>query len=105
LIFFIFGQVHEALIIIGWGTMLPMGVIIARYFKEFPMTFNEWYQFNIMLQSIGYILGTIGWGIGISLGNTSRQSTYKTQHILSTIVFTFTTIQVSPNHLICIFIE
>ncbi|XP_059437015.1 cytochrome b561 and DOMON domain-containing protein At3g25290-like [Corylus avellana] len=84
---------HEILIIIGWGTMLPMGVIVARYFKEFPMTCNEWYQLHIMLQSVGYILGTIGWAIGISLGNTSRQSAYKTQRILSTIVFTLTTIQ------------
>lgn len=97
LIFLSFGQGHEILIIIGWGTMLPMGVIVARYFKEFPTTCNEWYQLHIMLQSVGYILGTVGWAIGISLGNTSRQSAYKTQRILSTIVFTLTTIQVSPN--------
>ena len=97
LIFFSFEQVQMVLIIIGWGTILPIGVIIARYFKKFPMLSEEWYSFHIMFQSIGYIVGTIGWITGLCLGNTSKQYANKTQRILSIIVFTFITVQVSPN--------
>nr|XP_023891998.1 cytochrome b561 and DOMON domain-containing protein At3g25290-like [Quercus suber] len=53
------------LIVIGWGTFLPIGVIIARYFKKIPMLSKEWYSFHIIFQSIGYILGTIGWMLAI----------------------------------------
>ncbi|KAF5474842.1 hypothetical protein F2P56_006702 [Juglans regia] len=86
-------NVHGVLIIIGWGTMLPIGVMIARYFKNFPMRWKEWYSFHIMFQGIGYTLGTIGWGIGICLENTFRLHISKAQRVLSIIVFICTTIQ------------
>ena len=89
------------LIVIGWGTFLPIGVIIARYFKKIPMLSKEWYSFHIIFQSIGYILGTIGWVTGICLGNTSKQFANRTQRILSILVFTFLTVQVSSNFYLC----
>ncbi|XP_030970683.1 cytochrome b561 and DOMON domain-containing protein At5g35735-like [Quercus lobata] len=84
---------YMVLIVIGWGTFLPIGVIIARYFKKIPMLSKEWYSFHIIFQSIGYILGTIGWVTGICLGNTSQQFANRTQRILSILVFTFLTVQ------------
>lgn len=92
-----FWQVQGVLIIIGWGTMLPIGVMIARYFKNFPIAWSEWYSVHIIFQGIGYTLGTIGWGIGICLENTLRLHISKAQRVLSIIVFICTTIQVSPN--------
>ncbi|KAB1221757.1 hypothetical protein CJ030_MR2G028592 [Morella rubra] len=80
-------NVRGALILIGWGTILPVGVMIARYSKTFPTTCKEWPSLHITFQSIGYVVGTIGWGFGIRRGNT------KALRILSIIVFTFTTIQ------------
>nr|XP_023892007.1 cytochrome b561 and DOMON domain-containing protein At3g25290-like [Quercus suber] len=84
---------YMILIVIGWGTFLPIGVIIARYFKKIPMLSKEWYSFHIIFQSIGYILGTIGWVTGICLENTSKQFANRIQRILSILVFTFLTVQ------------
>ncbi|EXB77048.1 hypothetical protein L484_014174 [Morus notabilis] len=86
---------HRILIIVGWGTLLPVGVVIARYFQKYPMQWNEWYSFHIMFQSTGYVLGTIGWLIGILAGITSPKQLHadKPDRILGIIIFTFTTIQ------------
>lgn len=91
-------QAHWILSIIGWGTLLPVGVIIARYFRKYPMQWNEWYPFHIMCQSVGYALGTLGWLIGILAAITSPKQLHaaNSSRILSIIIFTFTTIQVSP---------
>ncbi|PON52130.1 Cytochrome b561 and DOMON domain-containing protein [Parasponia andersonii] len=80
--------------IIGWGTLLPVGAIIARYFSKFPILWNEWYSFHILCQSTGYVLGTTGWLIRILVGNSSKQHTeHKSHRILGIIIFTLTTIQ------------
>ncbi|KAK2644544.1 hypothetical protein Ddye_019739 [Dipteronia dyeriana] len=83
---------HGILNIIGWGTLLPVGAIIARYLRKLEL-YDEWYPLHILCQSSGYLLGTLGWGIGLWLGNSSKQYTLKTHRILSILVFTFSTIQ------------
>ncbi|TXG46953.1 hypothetical protein EZV62_026247 [Acer yangbiense] len=85
---------HGILNIIGWGTLLPVGAIIARYLRKFPLElYNEWYPLHVLCQSSGYLLGTLGWGIGLWLGNSSKQYTLKTHRILGIFVFTFSTVQ------------
>ncbi|KAK3188436.1 hypothetical protein Dsin_027997 [Dipteronia sinensis] len=85
---------HGILNIIGWGTLLPVGAIVARYFRKFPLElYDQWYPLHILCQSSGYLLGTLGWGIGLWLGNSSKQYTLKTHRILGILVFTFSTIQ------------
>ncbi|KAM6585679.1 hypothetical protein CsatB_012681 [Cannabis sativa] len=86
---------YVILIIIGWGILLPVGVIIARYFSKFPIHLNEWYSYHIMCQSIGYVLGTLGWLIGILIDHTSKQHSHelRSHQILGIIIFTLTTIQ------------
>ncbi|KAL5578767.1 hypothetical protein UlMin_011209 [Ulmus minor] len=81
---------HGILIVIGWGTMLPIGAIIARYLRKFPMECEEWCSFHVICQSVGYILGTLGWFLGILVG---KQGTDKTHGALGIVIFTFTTIQ------------
>lgn len=88
-------QVHGILNIIGWGTLLPIGVIIARSFRKFPLKCEEWYNLHILCQTLGYIVGAVGWGIGIWLGNSTKQYTLKTHRIFGIIIFTFATVQVS----------
>ncbi|KAL5773259.1 hypothetical protein ACOSQ2_013183 [Xanthoceras sorbifolium] len=84
---------HGILNILGWGTLLPAGAIIARYFRQFPLKYDEWYPLHVLCQSSGYLLGTIGWGVGLWLGNSSKQYSLKTHRILGIVVFTFSTIQ------------
>ncbi|KAK6265004.1 Cytochrome b561/ferric reductase transmembrane - like 9 [Theobroma cacao] len=88
-------NVHGILNILGWGFLLPTGAIIARNFRKFPLKCNEWYNLYVLCQSSGYIVGTVGWGIGLWLGNSSKQYTLKTHRILGIIIFTFATLQMS----------
>ncbi|GLU18144.1 hypothetical protein SLE2022_344600 [Rubroshorea leprosula] len=89
-------NMHGILSILGWGFLFPVGVIIARYFKKFPLKCKEWYPLHILCQSSAYILGMVGWGIGIWLGNSSKHYTLRTHRILGIIIFTFGTIQMFP---------
>ncbi|RVW46043.1 Cytochrome b561 and DOMON domain-containing protein [Vitis vinifera] len=45
-------NVHGILNIIGWGTLLPLGAIIARYFRKFPMECSEWFTLHILCQTL-----------------------------------------------------
>eukprot|EP01127_Copromyxa_protea_P012926 TRINITY_DN3410_c0_g1_i1.p1 TRINITY_DN3410_c0_g1~~TRINITY_DN3410_c0_g1_i1.p1 ORF type:complete len:575 (+),score=109.78 TRINITY_DN3410_c0_g1_i1:31-1725(+) len=50
---------HGALMIIGWGTFLIVGVMIARYGKD-VLTEGGWFRVHQILQGIGLFLTTIG---------------------------------------------
>ncbi|KAG4931928.1 Cytochrome b561 and DOMON domain-containing protein [Glycine soja] len=78
-----FQNVHEILILIGWGTLLPIGVIIARYLRNFLC--DVWFKWHIACQTLGYILGTIGWCMWLVLQNSSNHLVSKTQSTISII--------------------
>ncbi|CAN6683110.1 unnamed protein product [Malus baccata var. baccata] len=84
---------HGVLNIIGWGTLLPMGAIAARYFRKYPFKCKEWYSVHIMCQTGGSVVGTVGWLIGMLLGHSSKGHSNKTHRTLGIIIFTFTAIQ------------
>ncbi|PPD79319.1 hypothetical protein GOBAR_DD23760 [Gossypium barbadense] len=88
-------HVHGILNIIGWGTLLPIGVIVARYFKQFPIKLDPcWYYFHYSCQVVGYILGTAGWGLGLFLGHESKYYTFHSHRVLGICIFGFTTLQI-----------
>ncbi|GMI63767.1 hypothetical protein like AT5G35735 [Hibiscus trionum] len=87
-------KVHGILNIIGWGTLLPIGVIVARYFKQFPFKLDPcWFYFHYSCQVLGYTLGSIGWGIGLLLGHESKYYTFHRHRLIGICVFGFTTLQ------------
>ncbi|KAK4733248.1 hypothetical protein R3W88_007509 [Solanum pinnatisectum] len=89
--------VHGIVNIFGWGILLPIGVIIARYYKRHPLECEEWYSLHVLSKIAGFILGTIGWGLGMSMIKNSPKDQHtmmSTHGIIGTIIFTFTTIQV-----------
>ncbi|KAA8523648.1 hypothetical protein F0562_010071 [Nyssa sinensis] len=86
---------HAILNIIGWGVLMPSGVIAARYFKKFPfenMT-RWWFCLHVSLQIGGYILGTSGWAIGLWLGGASKYYSFGAHRILAMLIFSFTSLQ------------
>ncbi|KAI3947861.1 hypothetical protein MKX01_034526 [Papaver californicum] len=85
---------HGVLSIVGWGTLVPIGAITARYFKEFPVKFWGWYPLHVSCQISGYLIGSTGWLIGIYLGNSSRYYDFTTHRDFGIIIFTFSTLQV-----------
>lgn len=87
-------KVHGALNMAGWGTFLPIGVIVARYFRVYPFQCKKWWFYlHIACQSAGYVMGTAGWAIGLWLGRASRYYIFHTHRTFAIIIFTFTTIQ------------
>ncbi|WMV17959.1 hypothetical protein MTR67_011344, partial [Solanum verrucosum] len=89
--------VHGVVNIFGWGILLPIGVIIARYYKRHPLKCEEWYSLHVLSKVAGFVLGTIGWGLGMSMMKNSPKDQHammSTHGIIGTIIFTFTTIQV-----------
>ncbi|XVF33962.1 hypothetical protein REPUB_Repub18cG0016200 [Reevesia pubescens] len=87
-------KIHGIVNIIGWGTLLPTGVIIARYFRRFPFKLDTWwFTFHYSCQVLGYILGSIGWGLGLLLGHESKYYTFHTHRVLGISIFGFTSLQ------------
>ncbi|XP_058092298.1 cytochrome b561 and DOMON domain-containing protein At5g35735-like [Magnolia sinica] len=86
-------KVHGVLNIIGWGTILPLAIIVARYFKSFPFKSERWFRIHVPGQVMAYVIGTIGWAIGISLGNSSKNYTFTTHRILGITLFGVATLQ------------
>ncbi|KAK7300035.1 hypothetical protein RJT34_10866 [Clitoria ternatea] len=87
-------SVHGVLNIIGWGTLLPFGIIMARYFRVFPFKWEPtWFHLHIGCQLTGFLIGTAGFAIGLSLGQSSRYYTFHTHQTFAIVIFTFSTVQ------------
>lgn len=100
----IYVQVHGILNIIGWGTLLPIGVIIARNFRGFPLPWlPNWEKYHISCQTVGYIVGATGWAVGIWLGKASKYYSFPKHATFGTCIFAFATIQI-VRHSLSIFI-
>lgn len=52
---------HLWLLIIGWGVLFPVGIVIARCFKELDPL---WFKLHRAIQSLGVLLGVVGLALG-----------------------------------------
>ena len=48
----------------GWGFLLPLGAIFARFFKHRPN--GLWFSIHRPLQMVGLLVATVGWIIAIT---------------------------------------
>ncbi|XP_073002963.1 cytochrome b561 and DOMON domain-containing protein At3g07570-like [Typha latifolia] len=55
---------HGLLALLGWGVLMPLGVMAARYFKQHD---PQWFYSHISLQGIGFALGLAGIILGFGL--------------------------------------
>ncbi|KAJ0982230.1 hypothetical protein J5N97_010485 [Dioscorea zingiberensis] len=67
---------HGALNALSWGFLLPAGVVIARYIRQFESAGPTWFYAHAGVQATGYVLGIAGFAIGIAMGNASPGVTY-----------------------------
>jgi hypothetical protein len=65
---------HASLMLIGFGWLLPMGVLFARFFKHRPDSL--WYQIHRMLQTVGLIFAVSGWIIALKNFNVFQDKGY-----------------------------
>ncbi|KAJ7298876.1 hypothetical protein O6H91_04G019000 [Diphasiastrum complanatum] len=85
---------HGIINVVGWGILLPLGVIAARYLRPFEVADPAWFYIHVFCQSSGYIIGVAGWATGLRLGSYSKGVVYHTHRNIGISVFSFATLQV-----------
>ncbi|ERM94617.1 hypothetical protein AMTRI_Chr03g143170 [Amborella trichopoda] len=85
---------HGVLNIIGWGILVPVGLIFPRYFRGVVHTLKNWQIPHILIEIFAALLGTTGWILGLVLGSTSTGYIYVAHKALGTIIFVLAALQV-----------
>ncbi|XP_021735204.1 cytochrome b561 and DOMON domain-containing protein At2g04850-like [Chenopodium quinoa] len=68
--------VHGVMNGISWGVMLPIGIIMSRYLRHIEALGPTWFYVHAGMQLTGFFLGTIGFAIGLKLGELSPGKVY-----------------------------
>ncbi|KAH9606621.1 hypothetical protein KSS87_013057 [Heliosperma pusillum] len=87
-------NIHGVLNAISWGTLMPLGAIIARYLRVFKSANPAWFYMHIACQCSAYILGVSGWGLGLKLGSESVGIVYEAHRNIGIALFCLATLQV-----------
>ncbi|KAL0341451.1 UNVERIFIED_CONTAM: cytochrome and DOMON domain-containing protein [Sesamum calycinum] len=67
---------HGAINAISWGLLLPIGAITARYLRQIQSIGPAWFYAHAGVQIFAVFLGTVGFSIGIKLGELSPGKVY-----------------------------
>lgn len=86
-------NVHGVLNAVSWGTLMPLGVIIARYLRVFKSADPAWFYLHIACQTSAYVVGVAGWATGMKLGSDTSVHNYPHRNIGITL-FCLATLQV-----------
>lgn len=98
---FVWEQIHGILSVAGWGFLLPIGAMAARYLRTPPFEQKRWFLVHVPIQLAGYSIGTAAWGIGLSLATNSRHpKAFFSHKIIGILIFCLATLQVSLLHLL-----
>lgn len=87
-------NLHGVLNTVSWGMMMPIGVVIARYLKVFKVADPAWFYLHATCQTSAYIIGVVGWAIGLQLGAQSPGIQYTAHRTIGIVLFSIATLQV-----------
>ncbi|KAK9285280.1 hypothetical protein L1049_024470 [Liquidambar formosana] len=79
--------VHGIINAISWGVLLPMGAVTARYLRQIQSIGPSWFYAHAVIQLFAFFLGTVGFAIGIRLGELSPGVVYGLHRKLGFAVF------------------
>ncbi|KAJ1406084.1 Cytochrome b561/ferric reductase transmembrane [Sesbania bispinosa] len=79
--------IHGTMNAISWGILLPMGAITARYLRHIQALGPAWFYAHAGIQLFAFVLGTVGFAIGIRLGEMSPGVEYRLHRKLGIAVF------------------
>lgn len=79
--------VHGVFNAISWGILLPTGIVTARYLRHFQSLGPTWFYAHAGIQLTGFFLGTVGFAIGIRLGQLSPGKVYGLHRTLGIVAF------------------
>ncbi|XP_074272888.1 cytochrome b561 and DOMON domain-containing protein At2g04850 [Silene latifolia] len=86
-------MVHGVTNAISWGIMLPIGIVTSRYLRDIQALGPTWFYLHAAMQLTGFFLGTIGFAIGIRLGELSPGKVYGLHRKLGFIAFCMGSLQ------------
>lgn len=69
-------MVHGVINSISWGVLLPTGAVTARYLRHIQALGPAWFYAHAGIQLCAFFLGTVGFAIGIRLGELSPGVVY-----------------------------
>lgn len=87
-------QIHGILNAVSWGTLFPLGIIIARYVRVFPGADPAWFYLHAFCQTSSYAIGVAGWATGLKLGSQSKGVEYTGHRNIGIALFAIATVQV-----------
>ncbi|KAL9295491.1 Cytochrome b561 and DOMON domain-containing protein [Arabidopsis thaliana] len=59
-------QIHAIVNALSWGILMPIGVMAARYMKNYEVLDPTWFYIHVVCQTTGYFAGLIG-GLGTAI--------------------------------------
>lgn len=83
-------NVHGVLNAVSWGTLMPLGAIIARYMRVFKSADPAWFYLHITCQFSAYVIGVAGWATGLKIG----KEMYHSHRNIGITLFCLATLQV-----------
>ncbi|KAI5565703.1 hypothetical protein POPTR_014G161700v4 [Populus trichocarpa] len=84
---------HGILNAISWGVLLPIGAATARYLRHIQALGPTWFYVHAGIQLCAFIIGTVGFAIGIRLGELSPGVVYGLHRKLGFAAFSFGALQ------------
>ncbi|KAF3656889.1 putative MATE efflux family protein 9-like [Capsicum annuum] len=93
---------------VSWGMMMPLGVVLARLrYLPLPQLLALWFYLHIYCQSIAYVLGIVGGGLGFYLRKQSPGGVKHTCHryigsallVLATLQFLAHCLRLKKEHI------
>ncbi len=85
---------HGAIQVIGWGLLLPIGALLARYCRAWDPI---WFYLHVTFQIIGFMFVIAGIGTGLVLSKRVRPSRFYTHQALGITVFFLACLQVKKK--------
>ncbi|KAK4769085.1 hypothetical protein SAY86_027235 [Trapa natans] len=67
---------HGIINAVAWGILLPIGAVVARYLRHIQALGPAWFYVHAGTQLFGFLLGVVGFGLGIRLGELSSGVVY-----------------------------
>ncbi|CAK9156836.1 unnamed protein product [Ilex paraguariensis] len=78
---------HGALNVISWGTMMPIGFMLARYLKVFRPSDPLWFCLHVSCQCLAFSIGVVGWATGLALRLMSSGVHHTNHMAIGTTIF------------------
>jgi len=82
---------HAIIMFISWGLLLPVGLLVARYFRSFKDAL--WFKIHRTLQYSGFLIAVAGIIIGYAM-TASAPFTYVAHGAIGTVIFILMILQV-----------